>query len=58
MCAFAVRKAYYRLSLQVHPDRAEKSDLDIATKKFQALSKIYEVLSDDGKRALYDETGM
>ena len=56
-CVDAVRKAYYRLSLTVHPDRVEKKHLEHATRKFQALGKIYEVLSSDEKRAIYDETG-
>ena len=32
----------------------EKED---ATKKFQAVSAVYSVLSDDDKKGLYDETG-
>jgi len=32
-------------------------EVEQATKKFQALGKIYEVLSDDEKRAVYDEDG-
>ena len=52
-----VRKAYYQLSLKVHPDRVPKNELTEATKKFQALSKIYDILSDTVKRSLYDETG-
>lgn len=52
-----VKKAYYKLSLTVHPDRVEKNKTE-ATKKFQALGKVYCILSDDDKRAYYDETGM
>jgi len=52
-----IRKAYYQLSLKVHPDRAPADQLDQATKQFQSLGKIYEILSDDGRRALYDEEG-
>lgn len=51
-----VRKAYFRLSLLVHPDR-NPDDPD-ATKRFQSLQKIYGVLSDPEKRRLYDETGI
>jgi len=32
-------------------------ELEQATRKFQALGKIYEVLSDDERRAVYDEDG-
>ncbi|GAB6031892.1 DnaJ sub C member 9 [Chamberlinius hualienensis] len=51
-----VKKAYYKLSLKVHPDRAD-CDNRLATRKFQTLSKIYAILSDKEKRAVYDETG-
>jgi len=43
--------------LKVHPDRVPGDELEQATKKFQALGKIYEVLSDKDKRAVYDEEG-
>lgn len=52
-----MKKAYYKLSLKVHPDRVSADELQEATRKFQALGKIYEVLSDDGRRVLYDEDG-
>lgn len=51
-----VRRGYYKLSLQVHPDRAQ--DDDLATEKFQALGKVYEVLKDKDQRAVYDEQGI
>lgn len=50
-----VRRGYYKLSLLVHPDRAP--DDQLATKKFQALGKVYAVLSDKEQRAVYDEQG-
>lgn len=52
-----LRRAYRRLSLRVHPDRAAPSDVDTATQKFQTLGKIYSVLTDKDKRAIYDEEG-
>jgi DnaJ family protein C protein 9 len=52
-----VKKAYYKLSLAVHPDRAPENKKDHATKSFQVLGKIMAVLSDKDKRAIYDETG-
>lgn len=52
-----VKKAYYKLSLVVHPDRVSSGDRSLATKKFQALGKVYSILSDDEKRVVYDETG-
>ncbi|CAG5125393.1 unnamed protein product [Candidula unifasciata] len=52
-----VKKGYYKKSLAYHPDRVSDTDKDVATKKFQVLSQIYNILSDDGRRAEYDETG-
>ncbi|XP_053686453.1 J domain-containing protein CG6693-like [Sabethes cyaneus] len=53
-----IKKAYYRLSLIVCPDRVEKEDKIEATEKFKVLSKIHSVLSDKDKRALYDAQGI
>ncbi|KAG5280339.1 hypothetical protein AALO_G00087990 [Alosa alosa] len=50
-----VRRGYYKLSLQVHPDRAQGDEL--ATEKFQVLGKVYDVLKDKDQRAVYDEQG-
>ena len=52
-----VKRAYRKKSLEVHPDRAAEDDKATATVKFQCLSRVYTVLSDQDKRALYDETG-
>ncbi|PSN33465.1 DnaJ subfamily C member 9 [Blattella germanica] len=52
-----VRKAYHKLSLQVHPDRVEESEKVEATEKFKVLGKIHSILSDKEKKAIYDETG-
>lgn len=54
---FTVKKAYYKQSLKVHPDRAAEEDKEDATVKFQTLSRVYTVLSDKARRNLYDETG-
>nr|XP_019547668.2 J domain-containing protein CG6693 [Aedes albopictus] len=53
-----IKKAYYKLSLKVHPDRVSPTEKAEATEKFKVLSKIYSVLSDHDKRALYDEQGL
>lgn len=53
-----VKKAYYKMSLQVHPDRVEDDKKAEATEKFKVLSKAYKVLSDKEKRVLYDEQGV
>jgi len=55
-----LKKAYYLSSLKYHPDRAnddDDEDTETRTCKFQVLSRVYEVLSDTKKRAVYDETG-
>jgi len=52
-----LKKAYHKVSLKVHPDRASKADKEEATKKFQALSHAYSVLADKDRRAVYDDTG-
>ncbi|XP_038058094.1 dnaJ homolog subfamily C member 9-like isoform X2 [Patiria miniata] len=52
-----VKRGYYKLSLKVHPDRVSSDAKEEATQKFQALGRIYRVLSDTNLRALYDETG-
>ncbi|XP_030643149.1 dnaJ homolog subfamily C member 9-like [Chanos chanos] len=51
-----IRRSYYKVSLQVHPDRA--LDDSKATEKFQILGKVYSVLSDKEQRAIYDEQGV
>lgn len=53
-----VKKAYYKLSLKVHPDRVSEEEKERATEKFKILSKLHQVLSDKDKRALYDEQGI
>nr|ACO10740.1 DnaJ homolog subfamily C member 9 [Caligus rogercresseyi] len=55
----AIRKGYYRSSLQCHPDRIQDDSLkEEATEKFQALGAIYGALRDPEKRKLYDDTGV
>ncbi|XP_018803300.1 PREDICTED: J domain-containing protein CG6693 [Bactrocera latifrons] len=53
-----IKKAYYKMSLQVHPDRVEEDEKSTATEKFKVLSKVYQVLSDKEKRDLYNEQGV
>ncbi|XP_007023259.2 PREDICTED: chaperone protein DnaJ [Theobroma cacao] len=49
-----IKAAYRRLARQYHPDVNKEPG---ATEKFKEISAAYEVLSDDKKRALYDEYG-
>ncbi|XP_023177926.2 J domain-containing protein CG6693 [Drosophila hydei] len=53
-----IKKAYHKLSLLVHPDRVPDAQKDESTEKFKVLSKIYQVLTDTQKRAIYDEQGI
>jgi len=48
-----IRKAFRKLAKQYHPD-ANKGDKN-AEKRFKEISEAYEVLSDDDKRAQYDQ---
>ncbi|KAI7755155.1 hypothetical protein M8C21_026025 [Ambrosia artemisiifolia] len=50
-----IKKAYYGLAKKWHPD-ANKDDPE-AEKRFQEISKAYEVLKDENKRADYDQVG-
>jgi DnaJ family protein C protein 9 len=52
-----IKKAYRRLSLKVHPDRVSNEQKDLATQKFQAVSKVHLILTNKDLRAVYDETG-
>ena len=52
-----IKKAYHKISLQVHPDRVGEYRRKESTKKFQCLGAVYAVLSDQERRRIYDETG-
>ncbi|XP_070536850.1 dnaJ homolog subfamily C member 9-like [Ptychodera flava] len=52
-----VKRGYHRVSLKVHPDRVGFREKESATEKFQILGRVYAILSDTSKRALYDESG-
>jgi molecular chaperone DnaJ len=49
-----IKKAYRKLSKQYHPDINKDADAEV---KFKELAEANEVLSDDQKRAQYDQFG-
>lgn len=53
--AEAIKKAYRRKAMKVHPDVAH--DDAEAADKFKELSEAYEVLSDPNKRSIFDRGG-
>lgn len=53
-----IKRAYRKLSLQYHPDKAKSAGVDAdAEQKFHDISRAYEVLSDPVKRQTYDLEG-
>ncbi len=49
-----IKEAFRSLALRYHPDRNNDAG---ASARFAEVSEAYSVLSDDEKRALYDELG-
>ena len=50
-----IKKAYRKLAMKYHPDR--NPDNKEAEEKFKEAAEAYEVLSDDDKKARYDQFG-
>ncbi len=51
-----IKKAYRKLALKYHPDKA-KGDKKLAEEKFKQISEAYAVLSNPEKRKEYDQFG-
>jgi len=50
-----LKKAYRRLAMKHHPDR--NPDDKVSESSFKEAKEAYEVLTDPGKRRLYDQHG-
>src|SRR5574338_916754 len=50
-----IKKAYRKLAMKYHPDRNPESPK--AEERFKEAKEAYEVLTDAGKRAAYDQYG-
>ncbi|UXI18057.1 DNA polymerase delta catalytic subunit [Sarcoptes scabiei] len=54
-----IRKAYRQKSLKVHPDRVQgEHRKEFAKQTFQVLAKVYQILSNEESRKIYDEQGI
>lgn len=53
-----IKSAYRKLARQHHPDLHQGDAKKAAEEKFKTINEAYEVLSDAGKRAKYDQLGM
>jgi molecular chaperone DnaJ len=52
-----IKKAYRKLALKYHPDRAPQNKKKEYEEKFKEISQAYRVLSDEDKKAQYDQFG-
>lgn len=51
-----IRKAYHKKSLTSHPDKNPDRQEE-ASREFQRISHAFEILSEEGSRAAYDDFG-
>mmetsp|Transcript_21251 Transcript_21251/g.46312 ORF Transcript_21251/g.46312 Transcript_21251/m.46312 type:complete len:161 (+) Transcript_21251:70-552(+) len=49
-----VKRAYYQLAKQLHPDRVDASERDAASARFKQVARAYAVLSDQEARKAHD----
>ena len=52
-----IKKAYRKLALKYHPDRAPSDKKKEHEEKFKEISQAYSILSDKDKKAQYDQFG-
>ena len=49
-----IKRAYRKLALKYHPDKADATNAEESKKRFQEIQEAYETLSDPNKRSQYD----
>ena len=52
-----IKKAYRKLAMKHHPDRNQGDSAKAAEERFKEAKEAYEMLSDEQKRAAYDQYG-
>jgi len=52
-----IKSAYRRLARKYHPDMHPEAQKAAMTEKFKEVNEAYEVLSDEKKKAMYDQVG-
>ena len=52
-----IKKAYRKLAMKHHPDRNQGDNAKAAEERFKESKEAYEMLSDEQKRAAYDQYG-
>jgi len=52
-----LKSAFHKMSVKHHPDRCEPDKKEECTRKYQEISRAYEVLTDEKKKAIYDRGG-
>ena len=52
-----IKKAYRKLAIKYHPDKAPADKKDEHSEKFKKISEAYGILSDSEKRNIYDRFG-
>lgn len=50
-----IKKAYFKKAKEFHPDVNKTAG---AKEKFAEINEAYETLGDEGKKRIYDQTGM
>ena len=52
-----IKKAYRKLAIKYHPDKAPDNKKEEYTENFKKISEAYGILSDEEKRNIYDKFG-